>query len=222
MSELGLESGTALLLLGAVHGLNPGMGWLFAVALGLQERRRSALWGALPPLAAGHAAAIALALAVAALLGQALPLDGLEWIVAAMLVGLGVAKLVRHRHPRAGMRVGPRDLALWSLLMATAHGAGLMVLPLVLGSPEQAMQGAHGAHAAHAGGMTLAGMAGGASAPAVTATLLHSAGYLAATLLLAVLVYERLGIGVLRRAWVNVDLVWAGALIATGVLTVVV
>lgn len=219
MSGLDLESGTALLLLGAVHGLNPGMGWLFAVALGLQERRRAALWGAFPPLAAGHAAAIAAAVAVAVLLGRALPLDALEWIVAAMLAGLGVVKLVRHRHPRAGMRVGPRDLALWSLLMATAHGAGLMVLPLVLGSPEAAT---HGAHGAHTGGMTLASLAGSASAPAVTATLLHSAGYLAATLLLAVLVYERLGVGVLRRAWVNVDLVWAVALIATGVLTVVV
>ena len=81
MSGMDLHSGTALLLLGAVHGLNPGMGWLFAVALGLQERRRRALWGALPPLAAGHAAAILAALAAAALLGRALPSAAVEWVV---------------------------------------------------------------------------------------------------------------------------------------------
>ena len=216
MSEVGLESGTALLLLGAVHGLNPGMGWLFAVALGLQERRRRALWGALPPLAAGHAAAIAVAVGAAALLGRALPLGALEWVVAAMLVGLGAFKLVRHRHPRGGMRVGPRDLAIWSLAMATAHGAGLMVLPLVLASPEQAP---HWSHAGHGGAVALAGLAG-AGMPALSATLLHSAGYLAATMLAAVAVYEKLGVAILRRVWVNLDLLWAGALIATGVLTV--
>jgi hypothetical protein len=210
MTELTLESGTALVALGAVHGLNPGMGWLFAVALGLQERRRAALWGALPPLAAGHAAAIGLAVLAAALIGRALPLAALEWTVAAMLVGLGVMKLVRHRHPRGGMRVGPRELAAWSMAMATAHGAGLMVLPLVLSAPEPA-------HAGH--GIALAGMTA-ASASGWWATLLHSAGYLAATMLAAVLVYEKLGVGVLRRVWVNVDLVWAGALIGTGVLTV--
>ncbi len=216
MSELGLESGTALLLLGAVHGLNPGMGWLFAVALGLQERRRRALWGALPPLAAGHAAAIAIAVAAAGLLGRALPVDALEWLVAALLIALGAIKLVRHRHPRGGMRVGARDLAIWSLAMATAHGAGLMVLPLVLGAPEHSL---HSTDAGHAGWMAMAGVTG-ASLPALWATLLHSAGYLAATMLAAVLVYEKLGVGILRRAWVNVDLVWAGALMVTGVLTV--
>jgi hypothetical protein len=213
MSGIELESGTALLLLGAVHGLNPGMGWLFAVALGLQERRRSALWGALPPLAAGHGAAIAGAVLVAALLGRAIPLEPLEWVVGGMLVGLGALKLVRHRHPRGGMRVGARDLTLWSLAMATAHGAGLMVLPVVLARPAAA-------HAAHLPGMTLASVAGAGEA-AWSATALHTVGYLAATMVAAVLVYEKLGVGVLRRVWVNVDLVWAVALIATGVLTVV-
>jgi hypothetical protein len=213
MSGIELESGTALLLLGAVHGLNPGMGWLFAVALGLQERRRSALWGALPPLAAGHAAAIAAAVMVAALLGHAIPLEPLEWVVGGLLVALGALKLVRHRHPRGGMRVGARDLTLWSLAMATAHGAGLMVLPVVLAQPADA-------HAAHLSGLVLAGV-GGAGEAAWSATALHTVGYLGATMLAAVLVYEKLGVGVLRRVWVNVDLVWAGALIATGVLTLV-
>jgi hypothetical protein len=207
-----LQAQAALVALGAVHGLNPGMGWLFAVALGLQERSRRALWRALPPLALGHAGAIALALAGAAILGQALPLSGLRWAVAAVLVGLGVFRLMRHTHPRGGLRVGARDLAVWSLLMATAHGAGLMVLPLVLPGGE-----APAAHTTHAG-MQLAGLVP-ALAPGWSATLLHTAGYLGVTMLLAVLVYERLGVAVLRRAWVNLDLVWAGALIVTGVLT---
>jgi hypothetical protein len=215
MSGLGLESGAALLALGAVHGLNPAMGWLFAVALGLQERRRAALWRALPPLAAGHAAAIAIAVAAAAALGRAVPLGVLQWVVGVALVALGGFKLLRHRHPRGGMRVGPRDLAVWSLLMATAHGAGLMVLPVVLSAPEPSHAWSHPGH----GGMVLAGIAG-AGLPGWSATLLHSAGYLAATMLAAVLVYEKLGVGVLRRVWVNVDLIWAGALIGTGVLTV--
>jgi len=215
MSGLDLESGTALLVLGAVHGLNPGMGWLFAVALGLQERRRAALWGALPPLAAGHAGAILAALAAAALLGRALPLTAVEWIVGGLLMVLGSLRLLRHRHPRGGMRVGPRDLALWSLAMATAHGAGLMVLPVVLAVPASA-------HAAHAGGVAMAGMTGAGGVSAWSATALHSAGYLAATMLAAVVVYERLGVGIVRRVWVNVDLIWGAALIVTGILTVVV
>lgn len=114
----------ALALLGAVHGLNPGMGWLFAVARGLQERDRRAVWGALLPLAAGHALAIAAAIAVAAVLGLALPADGLRWMVAATLLIFGLLRLRRHRHPRGmGMRVGAGDLTLWSFLMASAHGA---------------------------------------------------------------------------------------------------
>ena len=128
------------------------------------------------------------------------------------LVGLGVLRLVRRGHPRGGFRVGGRDLALWSLLMATAHGAGIMVLPLVLPS-----SGEPATHAAHAG-LLLAGVGSGLP-PGWAATMLHTAGYLAVTMLAAVLVYERLGVGVLRRAWVNLDLVWAGALILGGTLT---
>jgi hypothetical protein len=214
MSGMNLQSGTALLFLGAVHGLNPGMGWLFAVALGLQERRRGALWGALPPLALGHAAAILAALVAAALLGRALPLTVMEWVVGGMLIVLGGFRLLRHRHPRGGMRVGPRDLALWSLAMATAHGAGLMVLPVVLAVPQSA-------HAAHTGSLAMAGVMGAGGAGAWWATALHTVGYLAATMLAAVVVYERFGVGVVRRVWVNVDLIWGPALIITGIFTIV-
>jgi hypothetical protein len=195
-----LEAGTVLLALGAVHGLNPGMGWLFAVALGLQERDRRAVWRAFPPLALGHAAAIALAVAAAAVAGQLLAPEQVKWLVAGSLIGFGLYRLVRHNHPRGGMRVGARDLAIWSLLMATAHGAGLMALPFVMeGGP---------AHA-HAG----PGMSG------AWATLVHSSGYLLATMLVAVVVYEKVGVGILRRLWMNIDLVWAAALVVTGVAT---
>src|SRR5690606_12016322 len=122
----------SMLLLGAAHGINPGMGWLLAVALGLQEGRRRAVAVALAPLALGHALSIGLALFAAALLGFALPAEALRWLIAAALTALGIAQLQRHRHPRfGGMRVGPRYLTFWSFLVATAHGAGLMALPFV-------------------------------------------------------------------------------------------
>lgn len=203
----------ALLLLGAVHGVNPGMGWLFAVALGVQDGERRAVWRAMLPLAAGHAVAIALAIAAAAAAGVVLPVARLRWVIAAALLALGVSRLVRHRHPRwGGMRVGGRDLAVWSFLMATAHGAGLMALPFVIRAtaPDSARYAAHAAHG------TLLGVGPGA---ALIATAVHSAAYLLVTATVAVVVYEKLGLRVLRRAWVNFDLLWAGALVATALLT---
>ncbi len=211
----------ALFLLGAVHGLNPGMGWLFAVALGLQEKDRRAVWGALPPLAAGHALAIALAVGIAAAVGLVLPTGAVKWIVAATLLVLGVVRLRRHRHPRGmGMRVGSRDLTLWSFLMATAHGAGLMALPFVLAmEPGTTMGGMHGMqHGDHLASLTH----GATLSTGLLATLAHTAGYLVVLALMAVLVYERLGLRMLRTAWINLDLIWAGALACTAVLTVVV
>ena len=134
----------ALLGLGAFHGINPGMGWLFAVALGLQEQRRSAVWNALPPIAVGHALSVGLVVALVALIHASIPYRVLRWIAAAVLIGFGVYRLVRARHPRwVGMRVGFRDLTLWSFLMASAHGAGLMLVPVFLGriftTPTQRM-----------------------------------------------------------------------------------
>ena len=206
----------ALALLGAVHGLNPGMGWLFAVALGLQERQRRAVWGALLPMAAGHAGAIAAAASVAAVAGSALPAGAVRWGVASALLGFGVVRLVRHRHPRwAAMRVSRRDLALWSFLMASAHGAGLMVLPLLLRAAPPGAGAMH--HHLAVAEAASAGLDAG-----LIATLVHTAGYLAATLLMAVLVYERLGLRILRSAWINLDRVWAATLIGTAVVTAVV
>jgi hypothetical protein len=124
----------ALAAMGAGHGINPAMGWLFAVSLGLQEGRSQAVWRALPPLALGHALAIAGAALTAVALGRMVSPDLLQWIVGICLVALGGVRLVGHSHPRyGGMRVGFRGLTTWSFLMASAHGAGLMVLPLLAG-----------------------------------------------------------------------------------------
>ncbi|MBC7842876.1 MAG: hypothetical protein H7099_11210 [Gemmatimonadaceae bacterium] len=204
-----------LLGLGALHGVNPGMGWLFAVALGLQQGERRAVWRALPPLAAGHAMAITVAVAVAIGLGRVLPATAMRWGVVVALAGLGVWQLCRHRHPRyGGMRVGARELTTWSFLVATAHGAGLMAAPFAL----QAQCGANAihcdsSHAAHHGAVAAV------TAPALAATAVHTVGYLIVTVLLALVVHRHAsggaGLSVLRRAWVNLDMMWAVALVLT-------
>lgn len=206
-------------LLGAYHGLNPAMGWLFAVSLGLQSGRSRDVWGALGPLALGHALAIGATLGVAALLGVVVPIAWLRWMSGAVLLAFGVRSLLRHRHPRAGggMRVGPRDLTMWSFLMASAHGAGLMVLPVVLRLSEDAGQHVAGGHAGHV--LHAASVLGGAEGAALAATVLHTASYLAVAGVLSWLVYTRVGVRVLRTAWINMDLVWGIALIVTALLT---
>jgi hypothetical protein len=212
----------ALLLLGAAHGLNPAMGWLFAVGRGLQKRDRRELWLAFGPLAVGHALAIVVAVSVALMLGRVLPLGWLRWVVVAALLLVGVDGLVRHRHVRlGGMRVGAGELTAWSFLMASAHGAGLMVLPVVLGGAAPPMPASHHQHAAAAASSAqgpLAASVGGLDPVALSAALVHTAGYLAVTCLIAVVVYEKVGLGILRRAWINVNVVWSGAMIATALL----
>jgi hypothetical protein len=201
---------TMLMALGAFHGINPGMGWLFAVALGMQEKRRGAVLRALLPLGAGHALAVAVAIAVALAIGAVIPLEWLRWPVAGVLISLGVLRFFRHRHPRwGGMRVSMPGLTVWSFLMATAHGAGLMVVPVFMGMSMSTAGGhAHHVHAASAG-----------TGAAFFATGVHAFGYLAVTAFVAVLVFDKLGVGILRRAWINLDLIWAAALTATGTLT---
>ena len=210
----------ALLLLGAAHGINPGMGWLFAVALGMQRQERGAVWRALLPLAAGHLAAIAMVAVVVGVAGLAISLGWLKWLVAGGLLGLGMWKLVRTSHPRyGGMSVGSREVAVWSFLMASAHGAGLMVVPFLMRvvRPAALGGGSHVAHAAHSA--ELASVIPPVPAAGLLIALIHTAGYLLVTGLVAVLVYERLGLRLLGKAWFNVDRLWAGALIVTALLT---
>jgi hypothetical protein len=136
----------------------------------------------------------------------ALPLIYIRIFVAAALVGLGVYKLIRSRHLRwGGMQVGFRELTIWSFLMASAHGAGLMVLPVVLAGPH-----AHH-HATSQGAVS-----------GVWATLIHTAGYFSVTTAVALLVYQKFGLAMLRRSWVNLDLIWAIALVVTGLLALLV
>ena len=202
----------SLMALGAVHGINPAMGWLFAVGRGLQERDRRAVWRAIGPLALGHAAAIAAAIILAITLGQLLPVRWLRWIVAAALVAVGVDGLMRHRHVRlGGMRVNGRELATWSFLMASAHGAGLMVIPFVLGAGVSQPTSVHHHHAM-----------GVVDPIGVSAALIHTLGYVAVTASLAVIVYEKVGLRILRRAWINLNVLWAAALIVAAVMSVAV
>src|SRR5688572_26574163 len=207
----------SLLALGAAHGINPAMGWLFAVGRGLQERDRRAVWRALGPLALGHAVAIAVTVFLAIALGQMLPARWLRWIVAAALLAVGIDGLVHHRHVRlGGMRVNARELATWSFLMASVHGAGLMVLPFVLGAAaSQPSAALHHHHAVTAG-------IGAVDPIGVTAALIHTLGYLAVTAALAVVVYEKVGLRILRRAWINVNVLWAVALIVAAAMSILV
>ena len=209
-----LQSWTMLTALGAFHGVNPGMGWLFAVALGMQERRRGAVIAALVPLGLGHALAVVAAIALAATAGAVLSASALRWVVGAALLIFGVQRLFRHRHPRwASMRVGFNGLTLWSFLMASAHGAGLMVVPIFLGMTDSPAP----AHACHAAGAATSTMWA-----SILATALHAAGYLAITAIVAVVVFEKFGVGLLRKAWLNLDAVWAASLMTAGMLTILI
>jgi len=213
MTHAGLTSTTLwlMLLLGAYHGLNPGMGWLFAVALGMQEQRSNAVVRSLVPIAIGHALAIGSVVLMATFLGMTLPLVLIRYCVAAVLVGLGIFCLMRHWHPRwVRMQVGFRDLTVWSFLMASAHGAGFMVVPVLLGSTTVEAQGRMAGHNHVSASTPLAG---------ILATGVHTIAYLAVTGLVAWVVYRKLGLALLRKAWINFDLVWASALVATGVVT---
>src|ERR1700732_4623206 len=162
MTHAGLTS-TALwmmLLLGAYHGINPAMGWLFAVALGMQEQKGSSVVRSLIPIAIGHALAIGSVVLTVAVLGMTLPLAAIRYSVAASLIGLGIYSLVRHQHPRwVRMQVGFRDLTVWSFLTASAHGAGLMVVPVLLRSNTVEEQGPMAGHSHMAAATSpLAGM----------------------------------------------------------------
>ena len=212
MSSEALAQTPLLLALGAWHGINPAMGWLFAVALGLQERRRAAVWGALLPLAVGHALAVAAALLLAVVIGGMIPPAVLRGVVAGALVLFGVYRLVRPRHPRfGGMRMGVAGLTAWSALMASAHGAGLMVVPVLMGVSTPTETPHHGAHSS--------GLLQEPRSGVLIAAGIHTLGYLLVTGAVAALVYEKLGLRLLGRAWFNLDLLWGIALVLTGAAT---
>ena len=197
----------ALAGLGAFHGVNPAMGWLFAVALGLHRGSLRAVLAALPPIALGHAASIALVAGAVVALG--VMIEG-RWIYRASgLVLIGWAawhQLYGHRHRvRVGMTAGFAGLILWSFLMATAHGAGLMILPVIMplciaASPLREVQ------------------ASGSAAVTLAAVGLHTAAMLGVIAVIAVAVYRWIGLAILRSAWINFDIIWTACLAATGLV----
>jgi hypothetical protein len=202
----------ALTALGAFHGLNPAMGWLFAVARAMQERSRRVLLTSLPPIAAGHLASVAIVAAVVSATQSVVAANVVGIAGGALLVVFGLWRLLSERHFRwAGMRLSNAQLAGWSFLMSSAHGAGLMLLP-VLATTAVATHESH-----HAG--ALAG-APTAALPGLAAAGVHTIAMFAVMAACAVLVYEFVGVNILRRAWFNIDKLWAAVLVAAGALTI--
>jgi hypothetical protein len=200
----------ALILLGAWHGLNPGMGWLFSVALGLQQRSRRAVFAALLPIALGHALAIGLVVLLVYIVGIVIPSQWLQIGGAGMLFAIAIWKLWRARHPTwVGMRVNFWDLTSWSWLMATAHGAGLMVVPVLLGGRSMFC----GAIPSSTNSLLFF------QPLIVTAAVgVHTLSHVVITGLVAWIVYDFVGLAVLRRSWVNLDLIWCFSLLGAAVV----
>jgi hypothetical protein len=200
----------AVVASGLYHGVNPGMGWPLVVSAGLIERSSHALVVALWPLTVGHLLAM-----FVVILPFALLLALVEWqqqiqIGASLLViGFGVFRFVNRRHPRVLARIRPTQLGLWSFVVAIAHGAGLMLVPIYLGLCQE-LDKAHEA----AGALINANLA-----MAVLVSVIHSIAMIAAGGLLAWLVYRYLGLKFVSRSWFNLDATWAFSLVLVGVLS---
>jgi hypothetical protein len=199
----GLWPWIALAGLGAFHGLNPAMGWLFAVAIGLQRQRREAVLESLLPIALGHALSVSVVIFVVSLLRVMVEELTLQLLAALLLIGFGLYRLFARHRGRVGMQVTRAQLVLWSFLMATAHGAGLMLLPVLLGEH---------AHLHH---MSALGQTAGT---ALAAIAVHTAAMLCMAGIVGVAVYQWIGLAFLRRGWINLDLIWVIALMGAGIV----
>ena len=196
--------------LGAFHGINPAMGWLFAVALGQHRQNRRIVLLSLIPIALGHAVSISVVVTAVVTLGLVIDQRLLKLTAGVVLFGWAVYHAAYgHRHRvRVGMQTGMAGLGLWSFLMATSHGAGLMLVPVIIPLSLSATP---------AKVMTAAG-----SLPISLAAIgVHMAAMLAVTGAIAVVVYEWLGLAFLRRGWINLDLIWIAALATTGFILIV-
>lgn len=201
----------ALAALGAFHGLNPAMGWLFAVARGMQERSRWALLRSLAPIAAGHLASVAIVAAVVSATRSVVAANVVGITGGVLLVSYGLWRLLSERHFRwAGMRLSLAQLAGWSFLVSSAHGAGLMLLPVLATSPVP-VGGGHTGHLANAPLGALEGLA---------AAGVHTVAMLTAMAAVALVVYEFVGVSILRKAWFNMDKLWAAVMVGAGALTI--
>jgi hypothetical protein len=196
--------------LGAFHGLNPAMGWLFAVALGMHRKSRRVVWLSLVPIALGHAVSIAVVVFAVVAVGTVVDQSLLEVMAGALLLGWAAYHAVYgHRHRvRVGMQTGLAGLGLWSFLMATSHGAGLMLVPMLIplclaATPARELT------------------AEGSLPVALAAIGVHMAAMLGVTAAIATIVFEWLDLGFLRRGWINLDTLWTGALAITGLILII-
>jgi hypothetical protein len=208
----------ALAGLGAFHGINPAMGWLFAVARGMQERSRTVLLRSLPPIALGHLASVAIIAAVVSATESVVAANVVGIVGGLVLVGFGLWRLLSQRHFRwAGMRLSEGQLVGWSFLMSSAHGAGLMLLPVLTAGAAAGRMG-HMVHLAPGAPATQGTPA--AALEGLAAAGVHTLAMFAVMAACAVLVYEFVGVNVLRRAWFNVDKLWAAVMVGAGALTI--
>jgi hypothetical protein len=187
---------------------------LFAVGLGLQRRSRAAVLCSLLPIALGHALSIALIVVAVGMLRAFVDFRMLQVGAAITLIAFGLLRFLARHRARVGMQVSGGDLLIWSFLMATAHGAGLMLLPVLLQMPigMGVPPHAHMAPATEIGNSAMTGIA---------AVAVHTGAMLAVAGAIAVSVYEWVGLAFLRRGWINLDWLWAIALIGAGVILLV-
>jgi hypothetical protein len=204
----------AVVALGAYHGLSPGMGWPLAVANGMWAKKDRAVFATLLPLACGHFLAMA-----AALLPLSLLIAYVDWsepvrmAAGGLVAAFGAYRLIDRRHPRALARLGPNHLILWSFLVATAHGAGLMLAPVFLGlcAAGSALPDAG------AGRDAMAALMGSGIATSVAVSAVHTLAMALVGGIMAWIVYRWAGLALLRRAWLNLESIWAASLVVAGV-----
>jgi hypothetical protein len=211
----------AVIALGAFHGANPSMGWLFAVSNGMAERRTRAVFLALPPIALGHLLAMAVVLLpIAVVTALAVHFTLVRFAAGAIVIAFGIYRLIVRRHPRVLARIGSAHLTLWSFVMASAHGAALMLVPVYFGMAAIGAARTNGG--GHAAMMTSIGSVGSGLGAASAVAIVHTAAMLVVAGIIAWIFYRYLGLALLTRVWFNVDLFWAGALIAAGVFAMIV
>jgi len=208
--------------LGALHGLSPANGWMFAAAWGVRTRGDAQVGSAqvsraLLPIAIGHAVSVAIMVYAVA---QRILMDRMlvQRLAGALLIGVAAYRWLRgvgqrtNGHPVVGThisaRAGHAGIALWSCLMATAHGAGLMLVPALV---PLCMSGLPAREITASGSLVLALAAVGVH----MAAMLVTTGAIAIGVCRGVTMHPRLLSGItLRRAW-TAALVVTGALLMT-------
>ena len=204
----------AVIFSGIYHGVNPGMGWPLAVSAALFERKKSAMIKASAMLATGHFLAMIVIL---------LPFSMMYFLVnnereirmgaGVLVIAMGIYLLINRRHPKILARIHPAKLGLWSFLAATAHGAGLMLVPIYLGICGLLVLGESVSGTGHAAAQVLM------SNNIVTAFLVaatHTFAMTFAGAAIAIFVYNWFGLKFISKSWFNLDSIWAFSLITVG------